>query len=171
MKSIIDFHRPIAVRSASPRPDREPAKRGMPPTPAPAPVEPERNERPRTPEEIETWRKSEQLGIDVAGVISSKCLIGKAPTGQRLDVGSNNWNWLRVIGYHTVNGVKVAVRQDPPVHVPGAVYADHEDARRQIKHTTEAAAMRADRDAFLASIGAGEVSRSLMRRFERKVGR
>ena len=136
MSSIVDFHRPIAVRSASPRPDREPEKRNQPPTPPREHVEPPRETSPFSPEAVETYRKSEQLGIDVAGVISSRAFIGKAADG-RTPKGALPWWWC--YGHQ-------------PVHVPGAVYADSDEGRHLVKAIGEAALMRADRDAFLATL-------------------
>lgn len=156
MKSIVDFHRPIAVRSASPRPDREPEKRGMPPTPAPEYVEPPRDKRPFPPEAVETFRKSEQLGIDVAGVISSKCLIGKAPTGERVPLPGDPWWW--------------SPRNRVAIPCEGAVWEGSIEATRIKRGISEAAAMRADRAAFLASFGVDDVPPMRLARAKMKRG-
>lgn len=143
---LVDFHRQVAVRSAAPCPDREPEKRGLPPTP---PLEPEKaqsvDSRAFAPEAVETYRRVQQLGIDVSGVISTKAFIGKSEDG-RTPPGA--YHWSHCFG-----------RQ--PVYVHGAVYADAPDTARAMRVVDEAARQRKQADKEMRKVLRANAARAL----------
>ncbi len=144
------------VRSASPHPDREPEKRGLPPTPPPEPPKAERVKAGAfSPEAVETYRKSQQLAIDVTGVFNTRVFIGKSADG-RTAPGALPWHWCYG-------------RQ--PVHVKGAVYSDSDEGRHLARGITEAQAQRMTLAETLAGIGSVPLSRSSVLRHLKKAGR
>ena len=92
------------------------------------------------PEAVETWRATQALGErdNASGDMTrGRGFIGVREDG-RTAHGSNGWNWLRKIG--TADGKPV--RQDPPVFVRGAVYADSDDGHRIARDIGEREAQR-----------------------------
>ncbi len=143
--SIIDFHRQVAIRSASPHPDREPEKRNQPPAPVVERKAEPRDPRPRTAEEIETWRRAQQLGIDVQGVFNTKAFIGRSADG-RTPPGAMPWHWCYG-------------RQ--PVRVKGAVYADSDEGRHLVKDISEAQAQRTKVTWAMGKLTARQIANAL----------
>ncbi len=157
------FIRPHAERSASPHPDREPEKRNQPPTPEPPPPAKVSPLGSFAPEAVETYRKVTQLAIDVQGIPPS--MIGHMP-GEMAKLNVADWHW-RV---PPRNGPRLVMeaQQDTPIHCDGATFATSRDAKRVRLHITEAEAQRINLGEALAAVGGGLLSRSAIRRHERK---
>lgn len=150
--SLARFLRPIAVIRAEPRPDREPEKRGKPPTPEPERTKPARIDLSQwAPEAVATWRALESMSDDLAGVISPKALIGIQENG-RTAHGARPWWWC--YGHM-------------PVFVKGAVYDGGNEASHLVRGITEAEAQRRIVAQELAQISPDMLSAAAIRRHQR----
>jgi len=142
------FIRPLAERSASPQPDREPAKRNQPPAPEPPPAPKATPLDAFPPEAVETYRKVTQLAIDVQGI--PPCLIGHMP-GELAKLNVADWHWR--VPPRSGSRLVMEAQQDTPIHCDGASFATSRDAKRVRLHITEAEAQRINLGEALAEVG------------------
>lgn len=170
-RSHVDWLHEHAVRSATPDAgpaherrtvrdvaytvDREPQKRGLPPTPPPEPAKVERPDmRAFPPAAIETYVRVTKLGLDMQGV--PPCLIGHMP-GPTSKAAVADWHYRPMP--ITAGGVLImSAQQDTPVHCAGAAFRDTPDFKRHMRVIGEAEAGRVYRDAALQAVGAMAIS-------------
>ncbi len=105
-----------------------------------APVLPDPNPADYDPAAVRAWEETQRLaGRDNA---SGDLTRGRGFVGQNerggVNTGSSSWEYLRVVGHKD----GVAVRQDQPVFVKGAVYPSAPQEARARRERTEAEAQR-----------------------------